>query len=174
MSCLFVTVPQTSSLAGCLWGQQCHLDIPSLPHINLIPMMAKKNKLIPDTTKGHERVMIGMPIPKVYTPQIHTVESTLKPTKYWIPINPNNTTFDAFFRSGPKGIGLQMTHRIDHSLAPKGLDELKKRLSTTKAEDRYFVFIIPQGQVFSCPKPLKKWLSEFSFFILEMECGKYC
>ena len=70
-----------------------------------------------------------------------------------------NPTFGAFFRFGPKGIGLQMTHETDPSLTGD-LDELKTRLLTTESKVRYFVLIIPQGQVFSCTKAPDEWLSE--------------
>ena len=173
MARLFAKVPQTASPAGWLWEQQCHLGIPSLPYIDLIPMLVNRNRLVPTTTGEHERVKIDRPIPEIYINKA-AMGSTLDPTKYWIPFASNDLTFDAFFRSGPKGIGLQMTHGTDHSLVTSGLNELKNRLSTTEAEDRYFVFVIPKGQVFSCTKPADEWLSDFTFFILEMERGKYC
>ena len=120
----------------------------------------------------HERVMIDTPIPEIYIPPQNTVESTLDPTKYWIPIIPRNPTFGALFRTGPQGIGLQMTHGTDHSLVTRDLEELKTRPPTTESKDRYFVFVISPCQVFSCTKPRDEWLSEFTF-ILEMERGTY-
>ena len=173
MARLFAKIPQTASPAGWLWEQQCHLGIPYLPYIDLIPMLVNRNRLVPATTGEHKRVKIDRPIPEIYINK-EDMESTLDPTKYWIPFASNNPTFDAFFRSGPKGIGLQMTHGTDHTLAASGLTELKNRLSTTLAKDRYFVFVIPKGQVFSCTKPADEWLLDFTFFILEMERGKYC
>ena len=170
---LFATVPQTSASAGHLWEQQCHLVIPSLPHIDLIPMKVYKNKLVPTTAKKGEQVMIAKPIPEVHTKRA-TLKYTANPKCYWIPLSSNNATFDAFFRCGPKGIGLQMTLGTHHSLIPSGLEELRDRLWATKAEDLYFVFVIPKGQVFSCPKPDDDWLSVFTFYILEMEFSKYC
>ena len=38
-----------------------------------------------------------------------------------------------------------MTHRTDHSLVARDLDELKTRLSTTEAKVYYFVLIVPPG-----------------------------
>ena len=87
----------------------------------------------------HERVMIDTPIPEIYIPQKQIVESTLDPTKYLIPIISKNPTFSAFFRTGPQGIGLQMTHGTDHSLVTRDLNELESLLSTTESKDRYFV-----------------------------------
>ena len=64
-------------------------------------------------------------------------------------------------------------NRTDHALGTRDLDEPKTRLSTTEAKVRYFVLIIPQGQVSSRTKPSDEWLSEFAFFILEIERGTY-
>jgi len=93
---LFVTVPQTSASAGHLWEQQCHLVIPSLCHIDLIPMKVDENKLVLTTAKKHKQVMIDKLIPEIYTKKA-TFKSTINPKNYCIPLSSNNPTFDVFF-----------------------------------------------------------------------------
>jgi len=92
--------------------------------------------------------------------------------KYYVPNEKNNATFDAFCRSKGKGIGLQMTLATTHSVAPSGLNLLKKRLSANmKTNDCYFVFVIPKDQMFECVAPQSQ--SGFTFYILELDDGKY-
>jgi len=144
----------------------CHQEIPKLGRLDLIRMVYRNGKLV----QGEDTrpISIGS-----LTHQIYTMKDTLTsdPTKYYVPNEKNNATFDAFCRSNGNGIGLQMTLATTHSVAPSGLNLLQRRLSANvKMNDYYFVFVIPKGQKFECVAPQSQF--GFTFCTLELDHGK--
>ncbi|KAE9399267.1 hypothetical protein BT96DRAFT_693349 [Gymnopus androsaceus JB14] len=64
-------------------------------------------------------------------------------------------------------VDVQMTVARQHSLKEKGLSLLNGRLQSCKA--KLFVFVIPQGSEFQAPAPEAKWLTQFEFYLLEVD-----
>jgi len=169
MASIFGRVGPAASAGGWLWEGWCHRHIADLTHLDLLPMVDDGKNLVLSNERP-EKIQIGRLTHRLYTSK-STTEFTAVPGRYYIPSESNNATFDAFFRceEEQKGICLQMTIRTEHSLAESGLKALEKRLEVAK--ERYFVFVIPKGQKFTCNVPTDKWRSVFKFFILELEDG---
>jgi len=165
---LYGRIGGAASARGGMWEMWCHEEIPKLRRLDLIRMVHRKGKLVQG--EDTRSISIGS-----LTHQIYTIKDTLKftvdSTKYYVPNEKNNATFDAFCRSKEEGIGLQMTLATTHSVAPSGLNILNKRLSANvKTKDYCFVFVIPKGQKFECVAPRSQ--SVFTFYTLELDDGK--
>ena len=172
MASVFRRIGPAASAGGWLWEGWCHDYIPSQTYLDLIPMADDGKNLVLSNQQPEEIKMGGL-THQSYTRK-DTVDCTSDAGKYYIPNEPNNATFDAFFRCEEEqtGIGLQMTIGTGHSLSDSGLRDLEKRLE--KAKKRYFVFVIPKGQQFKLKQPARKWQSVFRFFTLALDNSKYC
>ena len=172
MASVFGRIGPAASAGGWLWEGWCHDHIPSQTYLDLIPMVNVRKNLVLSNQQP-ERIEMGSLAHQVYTRK-DTVDYTSDPGKYYIPNEPNNATFDAFFRCEEEqtGIALQMTIGTGHSLAESGLKDLENRLE--KAKKCYFVFVIPKGQQFKLEQLAVKWQSLFRFFTLALDNSKYC
>lgn len=167
----FTSIPQASATADWLFETWAHRELSQGGERKLYPMQEVGQKL-QRTTDETQALTISLP---TLNPQVYISKDKKSPTQgsdmYYIPSDANNPTFDSFLRHEPYGIGFQMTVGSTHSLVSAGLKELGRRIAD--CDKRFFVFVIPSGQSFSCPAPAKSTsVPTFHYFTLELDPTK--
>ena len=160
----FRKIPETASSAGWLWESLCHDRISKGGAFTLEEMVSTGEYLMPS---GNTVPINILQRERHFYSSNDLSSSTSGFSHYFIPSAGNNPTFDAFLHHQSASIGLQMTLAKDHTLKPKGLRLLYKRLGEGPGEN-WFVFVIRKGTPFKTKKPSAIQMSRFKFFILEL------
>ncbi|KIK69106.1 hypothetical protein GYMLUDRAFT_636243 [Collybiopsis luxurians FD-317 M1] len=88
--------------------------------------------------------------------------------KFYIPLQGNNATYDAFCYKDGFGIAMQHTISEEHPFSLKGLRDLNKRFKAAGVKTKWFIFVIPKGTQFKYP-PLPARRAGWKYFILELD-----
>ena len=168
----FSKIPETRASAGWLWEHWANAQISDGGDFTLKPIAFEQPTSISDMTQP---IQISIPSLKI------CCFGANEPTPatcgiYFIPINKNNATFDAFFHYQPGdpeqscGIGLQMTLSDTHSLKAKGLKSLYDRLQARQDTQHMYVVVIREGHNFKNfkPTPSRTQQKRFRFFTMEL------
>ncbi|KIK50393.1 hypothetical protein GYMLUDRAFT_987794 [Collybiopsis luxurians FD-317 M1] len=94
--------------------------------------------------------------------------STTEEDKFYIPVQGNNPTYDAFCYKDGCGIAMQHTISKKHPHNLKGLRDLNKQFNTAGMKKKWFIFVIPKGTQFKYP-PLPACRAGWKYFTLELD-----
>jgi len=160
---------ETSPMAGYLWEAYCHARISAGGVFTLIPMAVRGTNLVPCHTMP-KPITIGHLTRTKFGPG-DPAASTQEDTKYYIPSASNNAIFNAFLFSKSKQIALQTTISSSHSLSPRALEGLDKRLP--QGYKQCFTFVVPRStaQTFTCKLPTDPAWPGVKFFLLLLDHG---
>ncbi|KAJ7134645.1 hypothetical protein C8R44DRAFT_870254 [Mycena epipterygia] len=155
----------------------CHEKLCGIGVISLHPMVKQGGKLRmvdSDSSSVATDITIGPREVHIYTASAR-LEATTSTSRYYIPAEGNNPTFDSFI-PGEDSLAFQMFIARKHSLKRKGMDMVRKRLRAFdgnrdwKTNKIKFVFVIPVGSVFEVDAPT--WnLKDVEFYTLELDVG---
>ena len=159
-------VPGTASSAGWLWESLCHTKIREGGSFTL-KIMAVTSTGVLAPSDVNATISVPRLEPQVFNSN-DLISSTRDATKYYIPFDRSNPTFDSFFHLENIGVGVQIILRPNHELDVKGLRMLYGRMGEGSADKNWFVFVIREGSVFKCKKPSAVQMRRFSFYTLEL------
>jgi hypothetical protein len=97
--------------------------------------------------------------------------STTEEDKFYIPVQGNNPTYDAFCYKDGCGIAMQHTISKKHPHSLKGLQDLNKWFNAAGMKKKWFIFVIPKGTQFTYP-PLPACRAGWEYFTLELDINQ--
>jgi len=169
----FSRVPQARGSAGWIWEQYVDKRITEGGTFTVRPIPPNPaNPALPDQAPTEEETFTILPLTLHLFDDKVQLSATSDRSQYFIPNRNNNPTFDSFLYSETVGIGLQMTLSNTHSLKPKGLNKLYKRLRYQNQGNNkpWFVVVIRKGHTCTLnPSPTGRQLAQFRFFTMELE-----
>ncbi|KIK55533.1 hypothetical protein GYMLUDRAFT_99509 [Collybiopsis luxurians FD-317 M1] len=102
---------------------------------------------------------------------MNKANTTTNRSKFYVPLQGNNPTYDAFCYQDGIGIAFQDTICFKHKFSLKGFRDLNARFNAAGVTQKYFIFVIPIGNVFKYPV-LPVFRAGWQFFVLELDAAQ--